>query len=57
MPQLRTTFVRALNDPNRMVRLKAAAALGHLVAIHPSVDPVFTELHTNVKSADDPSVR
>ena len=49
--------MRALNDPNRMVRLKAAAALGHLVAIHPSVDPVFTELHTNVKSADDPSVR
>ena len=57
LPQLQTTFVKALNDPNRPVRLKAAAALGKLIVIHTRVDPLFTELFTGIKGAEDPSVR
>lgn len=57
LPQLQTTFVKALNDPNRAVRLKAASALGQLITIHTRVDPLFTELHTGVKSAEDNSIR
>lgn len=57
LPQLQTTFVKALNDPNRTVRLKAAAALGKLSVIHTRVDPLFIELHTGVKNADETSIR
>lgn len=57
LPQLQTTFVKALNDPNRTVRLKAANALGHLIVIHTRADPLFQELHNGVKTADDPSIR
>lgn len=57
LPQLQTTFLKALNDSNRTVRLKAAYALGHLIVIHTRADPLFTELHSGVKNADDSSVR
>ena len=57
LPQLQTTFVKALNDPNRSVRLKAAAALGNLIVIHVRVDPLFTELFTGVKCSDDTSIK
>ena len=32
--QLQTTFMKALNDGNRTVRLMAGSALGYLIAIH-----------------------
>ncbi|XP_058803320.1 stalled ribosome sensor GCN1 isoform X2 [Phymastichus coffea] len=57
LPQLQTTFLKALNDSNRQVRLKAAFALSNLIVIHTRADPLFIELHTNVKSADDPTIR
>ncbi|XP_064653044.1 stalled ribosome sensor GCN1-like [Lineus longissimus] len=57
LPQLQTTFMKALNDPHRQVRLRAAEALGKLIVIHSKVDPLFGELHTAVKTTDDPSVR
>jgi len=57
LPQLQTTFVKALNDPNRTVRLKAASALASLTVIHTRVDPLFVELHTGVKNAEDTSIR
>ncbi|XP_076383364.1 lethal (3) 80Fj [Megalopta genalis] len=56
LPQLQTTFLRALNDSNRQVRLKAAYALSNLIVIHTRVDPLFTELHTGIK-IDDPAIR
>ncbi|KAG8223949.1 hypothetical protein J437_LFUL003757 [Ladona fulva] len=46
LPQLQTTFLKALNDSNRQVRLRAATALSHLIVIHTRADPLFTELHS-----------
>lgn len=57
LPQLQTTFLRALNDSNRQVRLKAAYALSNLIVIHTRVDPLFTELHAGIKTGDDPAIR
>ena len=58
LPQLQTTFLKALNDTNRLVRLKAGTALSHLVGIHTRPDPLFNELHTGIKTAhDDLTVR
>ncbi|KAK4875808.1 hypothetical protein RN001_012230 [Aquatica leii] len=57
LPQLQTTFVKALNDSNRTVRLKSAAALSYLILIHQRADPLFTELHNTIKNTDDPSIR
>jgi len=57
LPQLQTTFLKALNDSNRQVRIKAANALSHLIVIHTRADPLFTDLHTGVRTADDPAIR
>uniref|UniRef100_A0A069DYI0 Putative translational activator gcn1 n=1 Tax=Panstrongylus megistus TaxID=65343 RepID=A0A069DYI0_9HEMI len=57
LPQLQTTFLKALNDGNRLVRLKAATALSYLITIHTRPDPLFSELHNSVKSAEEPAVR
>jgi hypothetical protein len=57
LPQLQMTFTKALNDPNRFVRLHSADALGKLVSIHTRVDPLFTELLNTARTADDASVR
>jgi len=57
LPQLQTTFLKALNDTNRTVRLKAGAALSHLITIHTRPDPLFNELHTGIKNSDDAGVR
>lgn len=57
LPQLQTTFVKALNDPNRSVRLKSAAALSHLIVIHQRADPLFTELHNTIKNAEDVAIK
>lgn len=57
LPQLQTTFSKALQDANRPVRLSAAAALHNLVLIHPRLDPLFTDLNNNVKSVDDDTIR
>lgn len=56
-PQLQTTFMKALNDANRSVRLKAGIALSYLITIHMRPDPIFNELQNGVKNADDASLR
>ena len=56
-PQLQTTFIKALNDPSRNVRIKAGVALSFLIAIHMRPDPLFNELSNNIKAADDKELR
>ncbi|KAJ3604484.1 hypothetical protein NHX12_029224 [Muraenolepis orangiensis] len=57
LPQLQTTFLKALQDTSRGVRLKAAEALGQLVAIHTKVDPLFTEQLAAIRNAEEAGVR
>ncbi|XP_075070961.1 stalled ribosome sensor GCN1 [Mixophyes fleayi] len=57
LPQLQTTFTKALQDTNRAVRLKAADALGKLIVIHTKVDPLFTELLNIINLCEDSGVR
>lgn len=57
LPQLQTTFVKALNDPNKTVRVKAACALHRLVILHTRVDPLFTELQNCVKNNEDNAIK
>ncbi|XP_014822655.1 PREDICTED: translational activator GCN1 isoform X1 [Poecilia mexicana] len=57
LPQLQTTFLKALQDSSRAVRLRAAEALGQLVSIHTKVDPLFTEQLSAIRNAEDSGVR
>uniref|UniRef100_A0A1B0AHF4 TOG domain-containing protein n=1 Tax=Glossina pallidipes TaxID=7398 RepID=A0A1B0AHF4_GLOPL len=57
LPQLQTTFLKALHDQNRTVRMKAGHALSELVIIHTRADPIFNEIHNSVKSSDDSAIR
>ncbi|KAG8596974.1 hypothetical protein GDO81_002124 [Engystomops pustulosus] len=57
LPQLQTTFTKALQDSNRAVRLKAADALGKLIVIHTKVDPLFTELLNIIRLCEDSGIR
>ncbi|KAF9795685.1 hypothetical protein SFRURICE_003878 [Spodoptera frugiperda] len=57
LPQLQTTFLKALNDPNRPVRIKACLALSQLVVIHSRADPLFLEMHNTMKNVEDPLIK
>ncbi|XP_067000438.2 stalled ribosome sensor GCN1-like [Anabrus simplex] len=57
LPQLQTTFLKALVDSNRQVRIKAASALGHLIVIHTRADSLFMEVLSGLRSAEDPAFR
>ncbi|KAG1668440.1 eIF-2-alpha kinase activator GCN1 [Nymphon striatum] len=57
LPQLQTSFLKALNDPNRAVRLKAATAVSHLIVIHNRVDQLFIDLHNTIKTTEDSSIK
>nr|CAB3248538.1 translational activator GCN1 [Phallusia mammillata] len=57
LPQLQTTFSKALQDQNRGVRMQAGTALSHLAAIHTRIDPLFADLNNNISNAEDLSVR
>jgi len=46
VPQFQTTFVKALSDPSRQVRLEAITALGLLMPLSTRVDPLIKELVT-----------
>lgn len=44
VPQFQTTFVKALADPSRQVRVEAISALGLLMPLSTRVDPLLKEL-------------
>ncbi|CAL4944079.1 unnamed protein product [Urochloa decumbens] len=53
LPQLQTTFVKCLQDTNRSVRTRAAAALGKLSALSTRVDPLVSDLLSMLQSGDE----
>lgn len=57
LPQLQTTFIKAIHDPHRGVRLRSGSAMSHLVAIHLKPEPMFIELQNSVRQEEDTSVR
>eukprot|EP00456_Euglypha_rotunda_P026096 TRINITY_DN21042_c0_g1_i1.p1 TRINITY_DN21042_c0_g1~~TRINITY_DN21042_c0_g1_i1.p1 ORF type:complete len:325 (+),score=62.61 TRINITY_DN21042_c0_g1_i1:134-1108(+) len=57
LPQLQTTFQKALVDPTEEVREKAAAGLAGLVPESRRIDPLIAELTNNVKSQDSPGIK
>jgi hypothetical protein len=48
VPQLQTTFVKALQDPSSAVRNKAAGGLALLIPIATRVDPLLAELQAGL---------
>ena len=57
LPQLQTTFIKALNDKILAVREKAGKALTLLTALHTKVDSLFTELRNCIKNNEDSTIR
>lgn len=57
IPQLQTSYLKALNDPNQPVRVQAVTGLIELLPLSPRVDPVFNDLHNGVKKSEDPGLR
>ena len=57
VPQLQTTFVKALNDPSREVRTRGASALGRLMPLSVRVDPLLTELTALVLKAESTAIK
>ena len=57
LPQLQTTFIKALNDKTLAVRDKAGDALTFLTALHTKVDSLFTELRNSIKNNEDTAIR
>ena len=49
IPQLQTSYLKALNDPNKPVRVQAVTGLIELLPFSPRVDPVFKDLHNGIK--------
>ena len=50
IPQLQQTFLKALIDQNRIVRLRAANAISYLILVHTRCELIFTEIHNYVKT-------
>ena len=57
LPQLQTTFLKALNDADRKVRLRSADALGKLISIHTRLDPLFNELLAGVNATSESNIK
>ncbi|KAF9610038.1 hypothetical protein IFM89_019766, partial [Coptis chinensis] len=52
LPQLQTTFIKCLQDNARNVRSTSALALGKLSALSSRVDPLVSDLLTNLQASD-----
>jgi HEAT repeat protein len=55
VPQFQTTFVKALSDPSRQVRMEAIGALGLLMPLSTRVDPLLKELVAGSLGKNSPS--
>lgn len=57
LPQLQTTFIKALSDPTAVVRTRGGIALADLMTESKRVEPVVQELLTNIKSDIAPPLK
>lgn len=57
LPQLQTTFIKALNDKTLSVREKAGKPLTLLTSLHTKVDSLFAELRNCIKNNEDSAIR
>lgn len=57
VPQLQTTFVKALGDSSRTVRNQSRIALGQLMGLTTRVDPLISDLASAASSAADVAVK
>ena len=57
VPQFQTTFVKALADPSRQVRVHAISALGLLMPLSTRVDPLLKELVAGSTSSEAVAVQ
>lgn len=57
IPQLQTSYLKSLVDPNQQVRAQAVIGIIELVELSPRVDPVFNEIHSSIKKNEDPLLR
>lgn len=57
VPQLQTTFVKALGDANRAVRKEGQIALSRLMGLTTRVDPLISDLSSGALSTGDKQIR
>lgn len=57
VPQLQTTFVKALSDPSKQVRNTSAKALGMLMSMSTRIDPLLQELVSALGNAESVSIK
>jgi hypothetical protein len=55
VPQLQTTFVKALSDPGSAVRQRGLSALSQLMSLSTRVDPLVAELSTSASVPGTPA--
>lgn len=57
VPQLQTTFVKALGDSSRVVRKQGRGALGQLMGLTTRVDPLISDLASGASSAAEAAIK
>lgn len=57
VPQLQTTFVKALGDSSRVVRKQGRIALGELMGLTTRVDPLISDLASGASSAGESAIK
>lgn len=57
VPQLQTTFVKALGDSSRVVRKQGRNALGELMGLTTRVDPLVSDLASGASSASESAIK
>ncbi|CAN0109074.1 unnamed protein product, partial [Scytosiphon promiscuus] len=57
VPQLQTTFVKALGDSSRVVRTQGRHALGQLMGLTTRVDPLISDLASGASSASESAIK
>lgn len=57
VPQLQTTFVKAVSDPSREVRARAASALAHLIGLSSRIEPLINDLVQLCNTAESNAIK